>query len=402
MNLTPEQLELLLQLLGALAIGFLFGYILSKTFAKERYDLELEDFSELLDTRDREIESASAKYGQLKQHLAVQANELNQTKQKMEDAQDFINTFEDSSKLMHDEKIELESLLLKKDMQISELNEEAAFLQNELKEIQNLVDDYEVSNSTNNEKLLTVQKEINQNAKLSHSLVKKCEEQILKVKTLEEQKSGLSSKLDILTNTISEKEKVISEFEKRTFKKESLVEENQALKARVESLSKSLEAHQTVVVETDNSKMDELQEKYSDLQKSLRDTKKEVEQKETNIVTLQKLFDDAKKEIVEKGANIANLQRDKSTWDAQIKTSQTRQNSSNESLNNEILDIKAELLRKDKKLKLAEEKLRLSQIQKSVLNDKDSSYLAENEGSKEKSGFMNFVKDTFSSSDKNK
>jgi len=402
MNLTPEQLELLLQLLGALAIGFLFGYILSKTFAKERYDLELEDFSELLDTRDREIESASAKYGQLKQHLAVQANELNQTKQKMEDAQDFINTFEDSSKLMHDEKIELESLLLKKDMQISELNEEAAFLQNELKEIQNLVDDYEVSNSTNNEKLLTAQKEINQNAKLSHSLVKKCEEQILKVKTLEEQKSGLSSKLDILTNTISEKEKVISEFEKRTFKKESLVEENQALKARVESLSKSLEAHQTVVVETDNSKMDELQEKYSDLQKSLRDTKKEVEQKETNIVTLQKLFDDAKKEIVEKGANIANLQRDKSTWDAQIKTSQTRQNSSNESLNNEILDIKAELLRKDKKLKLAEEKLRLSQIQKSVLNDKDSSYLAENEGSKEKSGFMNFVKDTFSSSDKNK
>ena len=402
MNLTPEQLELLLQLLGALAIGFLFGYILSKTFAKERYDLELEDFSELLDTRDREIESASAKYGQLKQHLAVQANELNQTKQKMEDAQDFINTFEDSSKLMHDEKIELESLLLKKDMQISELNEEAAFLQNELKEIQNLVDDYEVSNSTNNEKLLTAQKEINQNAKLSHSLVKKCEEQILKVKTLEEQKSGLSSKLDILTNTISEKEKVISEFEKRTFKKESLVEENQALKARVESLSKSLEAHQTVVVETDNSKMDELQEKYSDLQKSLRDTKKEVEQKETNIVTLQKLFDDAKKEIVEKGANIANLQRDKSTWDAQIKTSQTRQNSSNESLNNEILDIKAELLRKDKKLKLAEEKLRLSQIQKSVLNDKDSSYLAENEGSKEKSGFMNFVKDAFSSSDKNK
>ena len=402
MNLTPEQLELLLQLLGALAIGFLFGYILSKTFAKERYDLELEDFSELLDTRDREIESASAKYGQLKQHLAVQANELNQTKQKMEDAQDFINTFEDSSKLMHDEKIELESLLLKKDMQISELNEEAAFLQNELKEIQNLVDDYEVSNSTNNEKLLTAQKEINQNAKLSHSLVKKCEEQILKVKTLEEQKSGLSSKLDILTNTISEKEKVISEFEKRTFKKESLIEENQALKARVESLSKSLEAHQTVVVETDNSKMDELQEKYSDLQKSLRDTKKEVEQKETNIVTLQKLFDDAKKEIVEKGANIANLQRDKSTWDAQIKTSQTRQNSSNESLNNEILDIKAELLRKDKKLKLAEEKLRLSQIQKSVLNDKDSSYLAENEGSKEKSGFMNFVKDTFSSSDKNK
>jgi chromosome segregation ATPase len=397
MNLTPEQLELLLQLLGALAIGFLFGYILSKAFAREQYDLELEDFSALLDVRDREIESAAAKYGQLKQHLAVQANELKQTKEKMEDLQVITNKLENSSKLINDEKIELESLLLKKDMQISELNEEAGFSQNELKEMQNLIDDYKVANSTNNEKLLAAQKEIDQNAELTHVVAKKSEEQTEKVKTLEAQKSVLSSKIDLLTKTINEKENIISEFEKRTLEKEPLVEENRALKARVESLSKSLEARKNIVVEPDNSKMDALQEKYNNLQKSYGITKKEVEQKEVNIITLQKSFDDAKKEIAKKEADIANLQRDKND-----KGAQTQQNSSIESLNDEILHIKAELLRKDKKLKLAEEKLQLSQIKRNVLNDKDSSYLAESEGSKEQRGFIKFVKDTFGSNDKNK
>ena len=69
-------------------------------------------------------------------------------------------------------------------------------------------------------------------------------------------------------------------------------------------------------------------------------------------------------------------------------------------MQNEVLNIKAELFRKDKKLKVAEEKLHMMQNPKSGLSNKNSTYLSENENSVERTGFMKFVKDTFTGGDK--
>ncbi len=414
MNLTPEQLELLLYLVGALILGFLFGYLLSRAYARQRYGVEIEELSDLLDTRDREIESASAKHGQLKQHMAVQANELKESNQKMVDVQSVISDFESNSKLIDDEKIEFESLLLKKDMKISELNEEAGFARSELTEIQNLVDDYKVANSTNNEKLLTAQHEIEQNAKLSHSLVKKSEEHTLKVKTLESQRSELDNKVQTLTNqrseldnkvqtltkSILEKDNVINEYKKRTVGKEVVERENQELKAKMQNITKELSERKPDIVKVDESAMVELKQKYSHLQTSLENVKKDVTQKDTNILNLQQSLNDTKKQITEKDTNIVNLQKDKSTWEEQIRTIQSQQSSNHDSLQNEVLNIKAELFRKDKKLKVAEEKLHMIQNSKSGVSDKNSTYLSENENSVEGTSFMKFVKDTFTGGDK--
>ena len=387
MNLTPEQLELLFCLLGALALGFLFGYLLSKSFAKSSYGVEIEELSDLLDTRDRELESASAKHGQLKQHLAVQANELKDLNQKITDSHELINQYESNTKLLSDEKIELESLLTIKEKKISMLSDEVDLSKNELAGVQSLVNEYKNTNSANNDKLLAAQNEVEQSIKLNHSLVEKSEEQKLAMETLKK--------------SIDEKDNVINEYKKRTSAKEIVERENQELKLKIENLSKELQESKSTIVKHDDSELISLKERYTNLQQSLEKSNKEIERKETSILGLQKSFDDSKKEIADKDISISNLQKERSEWAEQIKTIQNNQDSSQDSLQNEILNIKAELFRKDQKLKLAEEKLRLNQPSKNILSDKDSSYLAESKSSNESTGFMKFVKNTFSGS-KNK
>ncbi len=388
MNLTPEQLELLLYLLGALAIGFLFGYLLSKVFSRERYDSELEDFSELLDTRDREIESASAKHGQLKEHMAVQANEIKMTNQKM---QEEISKFENSSKLLNDEKIELESLLLKKDMYISELNEEIGFSKNELKDIQNLADDYKVANSVQDEQFLTARKEIEQNAKLNHALINKSEEQTVKVKALEEQKETLNTQMQMLTKSIHEKDNVIGELRKQSLSSNEVKLENQALKERLHNASKLLEESKVEVTKLEAKSID-------------------TNRQNENFSTLQKTLEDTKKEVAQKNANIANLEESRAALEGQTKIIQTQQQTDSNALKKELSNIKEDLVRKDKILKSTEEKLHLSQqeskkihsqLQSNIANEQAISQLSGNESAKEGWEFTKIVKGVFGNGDKN-
>ncbi len=388
MNLTPEQLELLLYLLGALAIGFLFGYLLSKVFSRERYNSELEDFSELLDTRDREIESASAKHGQLKEHMAVQANEIKMTNQKM---QEEISKFENSSKLLNDEKIELESLLLKKDMYISELNEEIGFSKNELKDIQNLADDYKVANSVQDEQFLTARKEIEQNAKLNHALINKSEEQTVKVKALEEQKETLNTQMQMLTKSIHEKDNVIGELRKQSLSSNEVKLENQALKERLHDASKLLEESKVEVTKLEAKSID-------------------TNRQNENFSTLQKTLEDTKKEVAQKNANIANLEESRAALEGQTKIIQTQQQTDSNALKKELSNIKEDLVRKDKILKSTEEKLHLSQqeskkihsqLQSNIANEQAISQLSGNESAKEGWEFTKIVKGVFGNGDKN-
>ncbi len=388
MNLTPEQLELLLYLLGALAIGFLFGYLLSKVFSRERYDSEIEDFSELLDTRDREIESASAKHGQLKEHMVVQANEIKMTNQKM---QEEISKFENSSKLLNDEKIELESLLLKKDMYISELNEEIGFSKNELKDIQNLADDYKVANSVQDEQFLTARKEIEQNAKLNHALINKSEEQTVKVKALEEQKETLNTQMQMLTKSIHEKDNVIGELRKQSLSSNEVKLENQALKERLHNASKLLEESKVEVTKLEVKSID-------------------TNRQNENFSTLQKTLEDTKKEVAQKNANIANLEESRAALEGQTKIIQTQQQTDSNALKKELSNIKADLVRKDQILKSTEEKLHLSQqeskkihskLQSNIANEQAISQLSGNESAKEGWEFTKIVKGVFGNGDKN-
>lgn len=382
MNLTPEQLELLLYLLGALAIGFLFGYLLSRSYSREAYEVELEEFSELLDTRDREIESASAQYGQLKQHMVVQSDEIKMKNQQIEDAKDAVSNVEHNTKLLNDEKIELESLLLQKDMKISELNEEVSFSRNELQDGQNLLNEYKELNNNHDEKLLTANNEIEQNAKLSHALIKKSEEQLLKVKELEEQKVILNNKVQTLTKNSQERNVAIVELEKQSVALSELKLENQSLNEKLTNASKSLVESKAQVskLEIESSGAHRQDEDFNTLQQKLEATKNEITQKDTNISNLKQ--------------TIASLETE--TQNIQNKLTNS------DILNKELQNVKADLERKKDILKSTEDKLNLSQqenkridrqLQNNIANERAISQLSGNDVKNEGWGFTKIVKD---------
>lgn len=383
MNLTPEQLELLLCLLGALVIGFLFGYLLASTFSKNRYGLELEEFGELLDTRDREIESASARYGQLKQHMELQTNELYETNQKIEDAQGAISKFDNNLKHLTDEKNQFESLLLEKDMRISELNEEVGFSKNELQDIQNLLNEYKNVNDGQNEKLLTANNEIEQNVKLSHALVKKGEEQTEKLEVFKEERETLANRVQMLTESIKKKDNDIGELKKQSLVLNKVKLDNQALKEEIARVSKSLE-------ESRASNNNIVNEKYS---------------------ALQREYEDVKKVLVQKDVNIANLEKNKEEASVEIKRTKEQQAASNNELQKELQNIKKDLASKDTILKSTEDRLQLSeeeskkihtQLQKKISTEQVISQLSDTDNTKDGWDFTKILKGIIGDGDHNK
>ena len=435
MNLTPEQLELLLCLLGALTIGFLFGYFLSRSYSRELYESELEEFSELLDTRDREIESASAQYGQLKQHMIIQSDEIKMKEQQIVEVKEVVGNFENNAKYLNEERIELESLLLQKDMKIGELNEEISFSKNELNDSQNLLNEYKELSTTHDEKLLSANNEIEQNAKLSHALVKQNEEQLLKfeklekekekavvdfkkqadvmnvlklenqtlnekltdtIKSLEESRNQVS-KLEIessntdkqnddfvqtLTQSSKERDNAIDALKKQAIALNELKLENQSLNSKLINSSKLLEEHKVETVDGQNKEFNVLQQK-------LEDTQLKVTQKDTNIANLEQTISSLKTEA----KNIQNKLMD------------------SDAIIIELQNVNAELEYKDNALKSTEEKLHLSQqeykkinrqLQSNIANEQAISQLSGNDNKKEGWGITKLVKDMLGNTNQKK
>ncbi len=435
MNLTPEQLELLLCLLGALTIGFLFGYFLSRSYSRELYESELEEFSELLDTRDREIESASAQYGQLKQHMIIQSDEIKMKEQQIVEVKEVVGNFENNAKYLNEERIELESLLLQKDMKIGELNEEISFSKNELNDSQNLLNEYKELSTTHDEKLLSANNEIEQNAKLSHALVKQNEEQLLKFEKLEKEKekavvdfkkqadvmnvlklenqtlsekltdtiksleesTNQVSKLEIessntdkqnddfvqtLTRSSKERDNAIDALKKQAIALNELKLENQSLNSKLINSSKLLEEHKVETVDGQNKEFNVLQQK-------LEDTQLKVTQKDTNIANLEQTISSLKTEA----KNIQNKLMD------------------SDAIIIELQNVNAELEYKDNALKSTEEKLHLSQqeykkinrqLQSNIANEQAISQLSGNDNKKEGWGITKLVKDMLGNTNQKK
>ena len=435
MNLTPEQLELLLCLLGALTIGFLFGYFLSRSYSRELYESELEEFSELLDTRDREIESASAQYGQLKQHMIIQSDEIKMKEQQIVEVKEVVGNFENNAKYLNEERIELESLLLQKDMKIGELNEEISFSKNELNDSQNLLNEYKELSTTHDEKLLSANNEIEQNAKLSHALVKQNEEQLLKFEKLEKEKekavvdfkkqadvmnvlklenqtlsekltdtiksleesTNQVSKLEIessntdkqnddfvqtLTRSSKERDNAIDALKKQAIALNELKLENQSLNSKLINSSKLLEEHKVETVDGQNKEFNVLQQK-------LEDTQLKVTQKDTNIANLEQTISSLKTEA----KNIQNKLMD------------------SDAIIIELQNVNVELEYKDNALKSTEEKLHLSQqeykkinrqLQSNIANEQAISQLSGNDNKKEGWGITKLVKDMLGNTNQKK
>jgi chromosome segregation ATPase len=263
MNLTPEQIELLLRLIGAIIIGFIFGYMLARSFAKEKYEPEIEELEQILDDKDDEIEKSSAKYGQLKQHLAVQASELKSVNMQIVDAQDSIKTHESKLALLSDEKEHLETLLKQKDVllqqndeEINSLNKEIEFLKNELIGVQKLAEEYKSANKDQKEKVLAIKSEMEKNT----------------VSTQE--RNMLVEKVDRLSKSNREKEAIIEELKKRSLSFSTLQQEKEQLESKINKLLKE-QLHIKQELDQKTADIINLEKKSIDLEREL-EQKKEV------------------------------------------------------------------------------------------------------------------------------
>ncbi len=326
MILTPEQLELLFYLLAALGIGFFFGYFLSRAFAREKYEPEIEDLVSTLDDKDSEIERASQKHGQLKQHLTIQTSELESVKHQMLDMQDVIKNSKKSTELLENEKNKLEEILDQKDKHLNEQSEEIRFSRNELIDAQNLIDEFKSVNNHQKEEIVVTQVEIEKNVKLNQELSKKIQICLDNEKKLIDQK-------DILSKNINEKEARVEELEKKSDQLDKANLTNQHFEEKIRNISKEVEGNK--------SAMTELANKNSLLQKSVIEKQKKFDQKNGELIRLQG-------EIKPQKDFSNSIKMD----DARIDT-----------LEKEISYLQDNILQRDEALKKLEKKLHVSEIQ---------------------------------------
>jgi len=415
-NLTPEQLEFLFYLLGALFIGFFFGYLLAKARARNKYMSEIDELSDLLDNRDREIETASAKHVQLKQHMAVQANEIQDLGLKVTGAQDVISKLEDSSKLIKDEKLELASLIDRKDEQLAESY-------NEINTIKSVLDTHKQEKEDYSSKLQDTSKEIEHHAKVSSELSQKNTEYQVKISKLEENLqiekeltsvelkkqthhlTTLKEENEAILKTIEDKNRVIASLEsknselstrgdevkKQTQQLNSLKDENVALKQKYENVIK--------IIEDKNAEISSLETKSKDMMN-----------KDDNYNILQNALEDSKNEIHNKEKLVSDLELKVHNLEGQVKIVHNKESSNNDALKNELQKVKDDLLQKENALKMVEDKLRVSheetkkvhrELETRITNEKTISQLAGNDKPIETWGLGSMVKNVFGNKDKN-
>jgi chromosome segregation ATPase len=412
MNLIPEQLELLYCLLGALAIGYLFGYFYKRAVANKRYTAEIKELGDMLDKRDIEIETASAKHGQLKQHMAVQASELKSLNQQVVDLQGNVSAFESQAGLLHKEKSELEELLHSKinhldeaQVRLQKLHEDKESAQSELLKTQETLHEYKNASNSQNEKLAFMQKEL-------------------------EAKQTLEQKVEALQANIQEKEHFINDLKSKTLKLDEVYKENEHLRVKAENLSKELEhsKHELKNNVTKTAPVDEeMQLKYKSLEKELElktstiaNLKKNNEALEQKVKTAvaaplvgevnSEELTGLKHKLVEKDTLLKQSREKLEHAEAQL--ANLKNNTVDTSkIEKELQMAKIELSNKEKMLVATQDKLRTTQakvreieskLQTTVVTPQNASYLSERDDAKKGwfSGF--FTKDSINKDGKPK
>lgn len=289
MTLDPQQLEFLLYLVGALAIGFLFGFILSRTLDKEKYTPEIESLMDIIDTKDSEIEVASAKHGQLKQHMAVQSSELDSYKQQLIDMQRALTDQKKSIASFADEKSKYEEIIKQNEAQNGayQARIEELVLSNE--SVSKMLEEQKEGAGALKEKLVESQEALGKNVKINHEFAMQLENFEKEIKTLQAQKEGLISKIESLETSIGEKEQQIAVLEQQAEEATNASQKNQELLKRVDTITMAFEENKNKLNEltAKQAVTTQLESENESLQQRLHETKELLREKESLLENMK-------------------------------------------------------------------------------------------------------------------
>ncbi len=225
MTLAPQQIELLLYLIVALIIGFIFGYFLSRAIARERYEPEIEGLFKTLDNRDDKIEASSAKFRQLEQHMATTINELEIAKKSSTDMQDAVMRYKKSITTLSDDKKTLEDSLLEKDNYIIKLDEKLKDVNNEIEKEKDFVVELKNINENQKKKIEEIEQEIEKNI----GLKQKFEELEVELDNSNKTNMQLQSRVDKISSSAEKNRAMIIKLDAKNVDSNEFKIKNSAL-----------------------------------------------------------------------------------------------------------------------------------------------------------------------------
>ncbi len=306
--------NMLMCLLGALAIGFIFGYLIARAFAKQKHAIEIEDLNKIIDKKDMDNKNLLEKKDILNNELIQfkKDTEINLQK-KDNDILKLKSDLKNSSLEVSQKLKEIKD----RDSGISLLQMGLVSAKNKMQKQSKVLKDKDSGVSLLNVGLVAAKDKIGALEKRSEKLKLDIEESLGRENVLSREKDSLNSKISTLNKELKVKNEEVLDLKNKVKELDDTIVHNNVL----------AKTYQTLNLDPNDDTIKQIEDNLLATTSKVKDLEKSVLEKDSLIKTFEEKVSVADKKIKE-------LERDVSLKNITIKTFQDKDKKAKEKIGN--------------------------------------------------------------------